>query len=62
MSEEAETKYHHCSFCGKHQDYVRTIVAGLDAMICDECISICADIVADARRKKIAIPEKESAE
>lgn len=34
-----------CSFCGKTQDQVRKIVAGPGVYICDECISLCHDIV-----------------
>jgi ATP-dependent protease Clp ATPase subunit len=36
-----------CSFCNKSSRDVRTIVAGPVSKICDECISICADIVAE---------------
>jgi hypothetical protein len=36
-----------CSFCNKSSRDVRTIVAGPVSRICDECISICADIVAE---------------
>ncbi len=36
-----------CSFCGKTQDQVRKLIAGQDVYICDECIEICSDIVAD---------------
>lgn len=34
-----------CSFCGKTQDRVRKIVAGPNVYICDECISLCHDII-----------------
>ncbi len=35
-----------CSFCGKSEDQVRKLIAGPDgAFICDECISICAEIM-----------------
>ena len=36
-----------CSFCGKPQDQVRRIVAGPGVYICDECISLCQEIVAE---------------
>jgi hypothetical protein len=39
----------HCSFCNKSQRYVRRLVAGPDVYICDECIEICTDIVAEVR-------------
>ncbi len=34
-----------CSFCGKTQENVKKIVAGPGVYICDECISICKNIV-----------------
>ena len=36
-----------CSFCGKNQDQVRRIIAGPGAFICNECIALCQEIVAD---------------
>lgn len=36
-----------CSFCGKSQRQVKKLIAGPSAYICDECISLCADIVAE---------------
>ena len=37
----------HCSFCGKEQDAVKRLVAGPGVYICDECISLCTEIIAD---------------
>ena len=34
-----------CSFCGKAQENVKKIVAGPGVYICDECISLCQDII-----------------
>ncbi len=34
-----------CSFCGKAQEAVKRIVAGPGVYICDECISLCKNIV-----------------
>jgi ATP-dependent Clp protease ATP-binding subunit ClpX len=36
-----------CSFCGKNQDDVRKLIAGPTVYICDECIELCNDIIAD---------------
>ncbi len=36
-----------CSFCGKSQDVVKKLVAGPDVYICDECIELCNEIVAE---------------
>lgn len=35
-----------CDFCGKTQKEVRRLVAGPGVYICDECLGLCADIVA----------------
>jgi len=42
-----EKTVHHCSFCGKSQDEVRKLIAGPTVFICDECIALCNDIVAE---------------
>lgn len=36
-----------CSFCGKSQNEVKKLVAGRGVYICDECIEVCINIVAD---------------
>ncbi len=36
-----------CSFCGKSQRQVKKLIAGPSAYICDECISLCNDIIAE---------------
>ena len=36
-----------CSFCGKSQDDVRKLIAGPTVYICDECIDLCNDIIAE---------------
>lgn len=36
-----------CSFCGKGQQDVRKLVAGPNVYICDECIGLCNDMLAD---------------
>jgi len=44
-------KEHHgnlsCSFCGKGQREVRKLIAGPTVYICDECIRLCNDIIAE---------------
>ncbi len=37
----------HCSFCGKSQHEVRKLIAGPAVYICDECIELCNDIIAE---------------
>jgi ATP-dependent Clp protease ATP-binding subunit ClpX len=34
-----------CSFCGKHQDQVKRLIAGPGVYICDECVELCNDII-----------------
>src|SRR6187399_2633065 len=36
-----------CPFCGKSQDEVRKLIAGPTVYICDECIDLCNDIIAE---------------
>jgi len=36
-----------CSFCGKSQKEVRKLIAGPSVYICDECIALCNDIIAE---------------
>ena len=36
-----------CSFCGKSQKEVRKLVAGPSVYICEECIALCKDIIAE---------------
>jgi ATP-dependent Clp protease ATP-binding subunit ClpX len=36
-----------CSFCGKNQREVRKLIAGPTVYICDECIELCNDIIAE---------------
>lgn len=40
---KGETLY--CSFCGKPQTDVKKLIAGATAFICDECVSLCADVI-----------------
>lgn len=51
-----------CSFCGKPQEQVRTLVAGPDAYICDACIELCnsiidAEVAADVDKKNMVLPK-----
>ena len=36
-----------CSFCGKSQDEVKKLIAGPSVYICDECIQLCDEIIAE---------------
>ena len=39
-----------CSFCNKGQNDVRKLIAGPTVFICDECVEVCNDIIADDSR------------
>jgi ATP-dependent Clp protease ATP-binding subunit ClpX len=36
-----------CSFCGKNQKDVKKLIAGPTSFICDECVELCNDIIAE---------------
>jgi ATP-dependent Clp protease ATP-binding subunit ClpX len=66
MSDEIETKDKQlfCSFCGKNQSEVKKLIAGPSVYICDECVSLCNDIIkedlsekdSEETEKKLPIP------
>ena len=37
----------YCSFCGKSQHEVQALVAGPAICVCDECVGLCNDVIAD---------------
>jgi ATP-dependent Clp protease ATP-binding subunit ClpX len=41
-----------CSFCNKSQRDVRKLIAGPTVYICDECVDICLDIIAEERENE----------
>jgi endopeptidase Clp ATP-binding regulatory subunit (clpX) len=47
MSKFDDKKQLKCSFCGKSQDQVRRLIAGPGVYICDECIELCSEIIAE---------------
>ncbi|KPJ59892.1 MAG: hypothetical protein AMJ42_01725, partial [Deltaproteobacteria bacterium DG_8] len=65
MNRKDSNKYGNlfCSFCGKNQDEVRKLIAGPSVYICDECIELCNDIIAEENereaitRRKSTIPK-----
>ena len=50
----APKRAYRCSFCGKAQTEVRTLVAGPGVFICDECVRLCEDVVASNAGKQKA--------
>ena len=47
MARNDEKKTIRCSFCGKHQDQVRRLIAGPGVYICNECVQLCMGILDD---------------
>ncbi|MCK5557812.1 MAG: ATP-dependent Clp protease ATP-binding subunit ClpX [Candidatus Hydrogenedentes bacterium] len=48
-----------CSFCGKHHDEVSKLVAGHDVNICDQCIELCGQIIAEDKVRAAPAPDAE---
>lgn len=46
-----EETRHYCSFCGKNQEEVHKLIAGHGVYICDECIDLCNQIIAEEKTK-----------
>ncbi len=46
---KGETDVLRCSFCNKNQRDVKKLIAGPTVYICDECVDICLDIIAEER-------------
>jgi len=46
-----------CSFCGKSQKEVKKLIAGPTVYICDECINLCNDIIAEEVDRDDAFPQ-----
>jgi ATP-dependent Clp protease ATP-binding subunit ClpX len=40
-----------CSFCGKRQRQVNRLIAGPGVYICNECVDLCNEIIAQERPK-----------
>ncbi len=47
MRKKDDTTNLACSFCGKSQKEVKKLIAGPTVYICDECIELCNDIIAE---------------
>lgn len=45
MAANGGNKVLHCSFCGKSQHEVRKLIAGPSVYVCDECVSLCNEII-----------------
>ena len=59
MDKYDENRQLRCSFCGKPQGQVRRLIAGADAYICDECVSLCQEIIAEGFEEEKDVPAGE---
>ena len=50
----------YCSFCGKSQKEVRKLIAGPTVYICNECIGLCNEIIADEDAKEGVLKKRYS--
>jgi ATP-dependent Clp protease ATP-binding subunit ClpX len=50
VKKSGESEVLRCSFCNKDQNDVRKLIAGPTVFICDECVEVCNDIIADDNR------------
>jgi len=48
----------YCSFCGKSQHEVRKLIAGPSVYICDECVTLCTDIIVEEHTEKDDLGQK----
>ena len=65
MAKNDEKRSVRCSFCGKHQDQVRRLIAGPGAYICNECVPVSythLDVYKRQGYKLPAVPQREEEE
>src|SRR5918997_1112613 len=53
VKKNGESEVLRCSFCNKDQNDVRKLIACPTVFICDECVEVCNDIIADYKRIEI---------
>jgi hypothetical protein len=59
-TESSVAKIPRCSFCSKTEHDVRKLIAGPTVYICDECIDLCNDILAEESDQKRQTQEAQS--
>lgn len=60
MSKSSDKSRHTlvCSFCSRSQEEVRKLIAGPSVYICDECIDLCNDIIAEEIDTENVLPSQ----
>ena len=50
----SQDKHLRCSFCGKSKDSVRKFISGPSVYICNECIALCNEILAEDEEREVS--------
>ncbi|MBX3173376.1 MAG: ATP-dependent Clp protease ATP-binding subunit ClpX [Gemmatimonadaceae bacterium] len=50
----SQDRHLRCSFCGKSKDAVRKFISGPSVYICNECIALCNEILAEDEEREVA--------
>lgn len=45
-------KVHCCDFCGKRAEFVELMITGAGVDICNECVDVCVEVIAERRASK----------
>jgi ATP-dependent Clp protease ATP-binding subunit ClpX len=54
MTSMSQDRHLRCSFCGKSKDSVRKFISGPSVYICNECIALCNEILAEDEEREVA--------
>ena len=54
MTNKLQTTNHCCDFCGKSKEDVEKLIVGEHAAICNDCITLCVDILEDEKFRKVS--------
>ena len=58
MAKKSNESVLRCSFCGKGQDEVKKLIAGPMVYICNECVSLCDEIIEEELSNREEVPAK----
>jgi len=58
MAKKSNESVLRCSFCGKGQDEVKKLIAGPMVYICNECVSLCNEIIEEELSNREEVPAK----
>src|SRR6202789_556410 len=54
MTSMSHDRHLRCSFCGKSKDSVKKVISGPSVYICNECIALCNEILAEDEEREVA--------